>query len=1739
MSTGSDHPTAAGTSEAREELLRRRLAGESTTRRRPAIERADRSGPLPLSYGQQQMWFLNRLEPDSSEYLVPLVVRLRGQLDTAALGEAWHRLLGRHEILRTRYRMDGGEVTQVVDGTGTAELRLSVPSGSGSPAEREAAALAFVEEDLRRPFDLAEDQPVRARLIRLADDEHLLAIVFHHIAFDAWSIGIVGRELSEDYAAALAGAGSPRPPLDVQYADFAAWQREQLSAGALDRHLAYWRGQLAGLPHLDLPTDRPRPARRDGAGAVVALALPAELMTGVRDLAARHDATPFMVLLAAYQAVLARWSGRADVPVGTVVSGRVRPEVQDLIGYGINSLVLRGRWDGDPSFATLLGSVRDTVLEAFDHQGMPFARLVDELQPERDLSRTPLFQVAFTMHGDRATAFELPGVKTAPYEGTGGGAKFDLDLQLREAADGSLSGRLEYATALFDETTAERLADHVIRLLGAAVANPDTHLSDLDLAAPQELAVLAAAPSVAETTPVTTTAVEIFQWQARTAPNAPAVTYAGQSLTYRELNERANRIAHHLVAAGARPGALVAVSLERGADLVAALLGVLKAGAGYLPLDPAQPADRLSFILADADVSMVVTEQRHAGKLGGVHDGETLVLDADTASWLDRPCGDPVPPAAPDDLAYVIYTSGSTGRPKGVGVTHANALRLFTVTAEQFHFSAGDVWTLFHSYAFDFSVWELWGALLHGGRLVVVQQDVTRSPEDFLDLLVAERVTILNQTPSSFRSLVALAADPRLDALSLRAVVFGGERLEPAELRPWTERLGLDAPQLINMYGITETTVHVTYHRLTAADLDPHAGSPVGSPLGDLRVHLRDEASNLVPTGVAGEICVGGLGVARGYLGRPALTAERFVPDPYGPAGSRLYRSGDLARRRADDSLEFLGRGDDQVKIRGFRIELGEIAAALMALPEVHDAVVVVLGTGTDQRLVAYVVPATDDELDRAALRAALSRTLSEYMVPAAFVPVATIPLTGNGKLDKDALPEPDADTVLGGREQVSPRTVTEERLAQVWTLVLGLDQVGVTEPFFELGGDSIRAVALVGELRAAGFDIAVRDVFEYRTIEDLAELLTGRPALDQLDPVVAPFELIGEADRTKLPADAVDAYPMAQTQVGMVVEMLNDTALHVYHNVTSFRVRDDEPFDVDALRRAAHLIVQRHEILRTSLDLTGYSVPMQVVHASAEMPVAVRDLRGLDAEELDRSLREFTAEERGKLFDLAVPPLFRICAHKYDGAWWLTATECHPILEGWSCHSLIMEIIQVYRGLRTGSELSQPPVPAVRYADFIAAERRSIASEEECGYWQSIVDGYARFTLPAAWAGDASQPREKYRVAVPWHDLEDSLRKLAVTARASLKSVLLSAHLKVMSMLTEEESFVTGLVCNGRPEASGADQVYGMYLNTVPFAFDRGARTWEELVRRVFAREVELWPHRRFPMSEIQRAADVERLLTVRFSYHDFHQVDRELVDYLASIDDSPTEFPFAVSARVGHITLTTDTHALSREWAESLVGLYRRVLESMAAGAGGDALASYLSVEEREQVLEWWNESAVEVEPLTVLQLFEAQVAGRPDAIALRFDSGIMSYAELDARATQLAHALRGCGVRAESRVAVLLDRGPELMTALLAVWKAGAAYVPVDPSYPAERIAAMVGIAGVRVAVTQSAYADRFDVRTVVVDDPDDQAVIDARPVSPVSRVDVVSSLAYVIFTSGSTGRPKGVEVSHAGLVNHVVW
>ncbi|MER7583674.1 amino acid adenylation domain-containing protein [Kitasatospora sp. NPDC097691] len=1737
--------TAVSTEQLRAELLRRRAAGRAGGSR-TAIPRADRSAALPLTFGQQQLWFLHRLDPTSPEYLVPLLRRLRGPLDRAALDRSWQELLDRHEILRTRYGLADGRPVQLIDPA--APLDLPLTDLTGLPAgEREARATELAEAAVAEPFDLAAQWPVRGSLIRLAEDDHLLVVVFHHIACDAWSTRVFEEELGALYGAFTAGQASPLAPLPVQYADFAAWQRDRVAGDELDRLLGYWRERLAGLEPLELPADRPRPAVRDWRGAAVPVEVPAALAQRLDAYSKERGVTLFTTLLAAFDVALARHTGREDIAVGTVVSERNRPELGRMIGYGVNTLVLREQWTGEPSFAELLDSVRTTVLDAFDHQEVPFARLVDELSPERDTSRTPLFQAALTLHESVEGLLNLSGIDTEVVELPWRTAKFDLAMQIETTVGGGLRGQVEFATALFDRVSVEGFAGRFVRLLEGLVADPSVRVSSVGLLSAGELAVVA--PGAALRGGVSGRLLhEVFEERVAESPSSVAVVAGGVELSYGEVNVRANRLAHYLRELGVGAESPVGVCLGRGVDLVPSLLGVLKSGAAYVPLDPAHPVERRGFVLGDTGASVVVTSSEFVDELSGVFSGRLVVVDEGLpvrAGWD----ADPVAVGSPEGLAYVIYTSGSTGRPKGVCVSHASVWRLSVVTRGQYGFGASDVWPLFHSYAFDVSVWEMWGALLNGGRLVVVPFEVARSPEDFLDLLVEHRVTVLNQTPSAFRALVTAAGegDERIGRLAVRVVVFAGERLEFGELRPWVERLGLECPALVNMYGITETTVHSTYYRVTEGDLSG-AGNPVGVPLGDLRIYVLDRFGEIAPPGVVGEMYVGGPGVARGYLGRPGLTAERFVPDRFGPAGGRLYRSGDLARRMADGSLEFVGRIDDQVKIRGYRIELGEIAAVLTADPAVRDAVVLAReDVPGDRRLVAYLVPA-DAELDAAALRARVAEQLPPYMVPAAFVELDAFPLTANGKLDKRALPAPEGHSLALGGEFVAPSGPVEELVAAVWADVLGAERVGAHDNFFDLGGDSIRGVVLVGALRAAGLDVSVRDVFEHRTVAALARSAGGRAAAGE-QTYVRPFELLSAADRERVPDGVTDAYPMSQVQLGMLVEMLADDELNKYHNITLFKIRDDGPFDGEALREAVRVVTARHEMLRTAFAVSGYSVPMQLVHAEAEMPVLIHDLSALDAHAQQRELAAHTARERAALFDLTRPPLLRVSAHPVDErTWWFGLTECHSILEGWSFHTLLMEFLAVYRQVRDGSEPEPFDPPAVRYADFIAAELQALESAEDRAYWQGTVRDHQPVGLPATWADGADEPRESYRIKVPYLDLDARLRALAAEEGVSLKSVLHAAHLKVMSQLTDAPAFFTGLVCNGRPEAEGAERVYGMYLNSLPFGFERGARTWRELVGRVFAREVELWPHRRFPMPVIQREfGEGPRLLDIRFSYLDFHQVDTGLVDAGASVDDSLTEFALATLVLGGNLVLMSHTHAMSRAHAERLAGMYRSVLEAMAADFDGDALDACLPAGERETVLRGFNASApADGAPGSVLELFEAQADRTPDAVALTFGEaaeGATTYAELEAAANRLARHLRGLGVGPESVVGVLLDRGPDLLTALLAVWKAGGAYLPLDPGHPSERIGAMLATAGVRAVLTQEAYRDAVsgaaERPVVVLDAEPDRAAPAALPAERIGEPADPAGLAYVIFTSGSTGTPKGVQVHHHGLANHVRW
>jgi amino acid adenylation domain-containing protein len=1054
----------------------------------PPLRAMPRDGDLPLSFAQERLWFLDRLQPGSPAYNMPAAVRLRGDLDAVAFRRSLEEIVRRHESLRTRFAVRGGRPAQVI--VDDSRPGLPVVDLRGLPAGlRESVIQRLAVEERRRPFNLSTGPLIRALLLRAEVDEHVVLLTLHHIVADGWSVHVLIREIGALYPALLAREASPLPELPVQYADFALWQRDWLRGEVLESQLAYWQRALAGHSILQLPTDHPRPAVQRFEGAAAPLVLSAEVSRAFLALGRQQGATAYMALLAGFQALLHRYAGQDDVIVGATVAGRDRRELEPLIGFFVNSLPMRTDLSGGPSARELLARVREVALGALGHQDLPFEKLVEELHPERDLSRSPLFQVVFQLHEGGAAPLELPGLVLSPVRAAGQTAKFDIVLNLEESASGALMGTWSYNTDLFDHATLARMSGHFESLLAGAAADPGSSITGLPLLTEAERRQLGLEGNVTSESLEGPCLHEIFAARAVGSPAAIAVSCEGTSMRYGELDRRANRLAWHLIGLGVSPGDLVGLCLERSLDMVVAVLGVLKAGAAYVPLDPAYPRERLAFMLEDSRMPVLLAQESLAEALPEPSPATRVV-------FLDRIVGEspeaPAVPVSADHPAYVIYTSGSTGRPKGVVVRHGNVARLLAATDHWFGFGPEDVWTLFHSYAFDFSVWEIWGALLYGGRLVVVPYWVSRSPEAFYELLAAERVTVLNQTPSAFRQLIwaeRAALGAAMPDLTLRYVIFGGEALEPASLAPWLERHGDEKPRLINMYGITETTVHVTYRPIGWEEVKG-SGSIVGWPIPDLGLYVLDTSLQPQPVGVPGEIHVGGAGLALGYLGRPELTAERFVPNPYGEPGSRLYRSGDLARFLANRDLEYLGRIDHQVKIRGFRIELGEIESALAAQPSVREAVVLAREDGAEKRLVAYVVP--DEEAPTLPeLREALAANLPDYMLPSALVALDRLPLTANGKVDRRALPAPDSTRADLGGSYAAPATDLERFLSRLWQEVLSLPRVGVLDNFFELGGSSITGAVLVSRLQETLREIVhVVVIFDAPTIAEMSAYL-------------------------------------------------------------------------------------------------------------------------------------------------------------------------------------------------------------------------------------------------------------------------------------------------------------------------------------------------------------------------------------------------------------------------------------------------------------------------------------------------------------------------------------------------------------------------------------------------------------------------------------------------------------------------
>ncbi|WP_326812222.1 amino acid adenylation domain-containing protein [Streptomyces scopuliridis] len=1727
-------------------LLRARMAGHAVVT--DAIAPVDRTAELPASFAQRRLWFLEEFRPGGVEYNSGLALRMTGALDRQALTWAVEQIVERHEGLRTTFDAVDGRAIQVVHPSMTVQVEHLDLSAYADPAARDAAADRVLRERLLTPFDLRVGPLFRVLLVRLGDDDHALLLSMHHIISDGRSLDILTGELGACYAAALNGRDAAElPALPVQYADFAAWQHDRLTETELQGGLEYWRQRLDGLQPLELPTDRPRPTVRSGAGAVHAFDIPQELAARLARLGREHGASLFVTLTAVTQLLLARYSGQDDIALGTATSGRDRAELENLVGFFVNTLVLRSHVDPSATVGDFLASAKGTVLEAFDHQEVPFDRVVEALAPERDPSRMPLVQAMVVLQSSTSAAPVFAGLRTEPMSVSRDALPFDFMLEFEER-EGELQGAIEYGTDLFDAGTVGRMAGHWLGLAGALVAGGSGRvLGEVSMSGVVEREwVVGAGRGVVRGLPGGSV-VEGFAARVAESPGALAVVCGDVSLTYGELDARAGRLARVLVGRGVGVESRVGLLLERSVDVVVAMLAVVRAGGVYVPLHGSYPEERVREVLGRSGAVVVVTD-REVDEVGGL---PVVRVNAEPASDVRLPSA-----LRAGSLAYVMFTSGSTGVPKGVAVTHGDVVAL---AADSRWSSGAHGRVLFHSpHSFDAATFEVWVPLLNGGTVDVAEADLSAS---VVRAAVARGVSGLFLTKALFDVLAE--EDPGCFA-GLGEVWTGGEAASGVAMARVLE--ACPEIELVHVYGPTESTTFAVCGPVSGLDAEG-AAVPLGGPMDNTSAYVLDDALQPTGIGVPGELYLGGAGLARGYDGRPGLTAERFVADPFG-SGGRLYRTGDVVRWQSDGRLDFLGRNDRQVKVRGFRIELGEIESVLSRCPGVGQANVPAREDRPGaKRLVAYLVPSGD--LDIADVREYAAGLLPEYMVPSAFVVLDALPLTANGKVDRRALPAPDLEIA---EEYVGPRTETERAVAAVWTDVLGIERIGVHDNFFSRGGDSISSLQVVSRIRdACGVALSPRALFDRPTVAGLASVVDE-------DALLSATALGGTV--VPVPRDGELPLSFAQERLWFLDEFAKSS---VEYNVVD-ALRLTGVLDIDALRSAVSALVARHEALRTTFDsVEGRGVQRVRDAADAMADVAFRTAEVSDSAELDDALRA----EAARPFDLRTGPLLRVLLLRMrtPGApsrpvpqpapqpqpeagdadpserttHVLVLSMHHIVTDGWSMGVITRELSALYAAAIRGVDPALPELP-VQYPDFAAWQRADAEGPltGQLPYWREQLAGIETLDLPV----DRPRPAVRTPVGALYSfDVPDGLaRRLREAGQGqgqgqrqpqgtSLFMTLTAVTQLLLSRWTGQQDIALGTAVAGRERAE-LENLVGFFVNTLVLRtrVDE-SRSFTDLLAEARETVLQAFAHQDVPFSALVDTLAPDRdtsrtpLVQAMVSLQNTPDEPLDLLGVQVAPVPVPREtaqfdltFGFqdhdgSMAAGIEYSTDLFDPASIER-LARHWLNLAEAVLAAPAAPLYGiDTLAAT----EREALTRGHNRTAVEVPALSAPALFGKWVATTPGAPAvLRADGSALTYRELDARVARLAGRLRDAGIGPESRVALVLPRSVDQVVAVLAVLRAGAVFVPVDPSYPADRIAYILTDSGAELLITRKARATQLPLpaglSVLVIDVPEPPV-----PAAEAGAGVPLSAGAYVIYTSGSTGRPKGVLVTHSGLAS----
>ncbi|WP_425272953.1 amino acid adenylation domain-containing protein, partial [Pseudomonas reidholzensis] len=1688
----------------------------------------DSAEPLLLSYAQQRLWILSQLGEVGSAYSLSSVLRFKGHLDIAALQGSFEAVIARHETLRTTFRLEGEQAVQVIH----PQISFELPVEAFEQTD-DASLRARVQAEAQRPFDLELGPLLRARLLRLAADEHVLVLTLHHIVTDGWSMPVMINELVQLYAAHTHGIDTQLPALPIQYADYAIWQRNWMEAGEQERQLAYWTAQLSDEhPVLELPIDRPHPAVPSHQGARQTIDLGEQLVSALKQLAQHQGVTPFMVLLASFQALLHRYSGQADIRVGVPIANRNRVETEGLIGFFVNTQVLRAELDPLMTFSALLQQVKPRALGAQAHQDLPFEQLVEALQVERNLSHSPLFQVMYNHQtqakGERGS---LPGLEMEELAWDSQTAKFDLTLDTFENEQG-IGAALTYATDLFDASTIERMARHWLNLLEGIVRQPEQRVADLPLLSQDEQHLIVRDWNRTQANfPGERSIHQLIEAQVEASPDAPALVFGEQTLSYGELNRRANQLAHKLGELGVGPDVLVGIAMERSLEMVIGLLGILKAGGAYVPLDPEYPQDRLSYMFEDSGIALLLTQSHLRDALpipAGLH-----TLDLDTGNLTGYSDSNPGVDVAPLNLAYVIYTSGSTGRPKGAGNSHQALVNRLWWMQKAYSLDGTDSVLQKTPFSFDVSVWEFFWPLLTGARLVIAQPGAHRDPQLLVDTINQYGISTLHFVPSMLQAF--MTHDAVETCRSLKRVVCSGEAL-PAELaRQTLERL--PAAGLYNLYGPTEAAIDVTHWTCRA---DERISVPIGQPIDNLKTHILEGGLQPVIRGSAGELYLGGVGLARGYHQRPSLTAERFVPDPFSENGGRLYRTGDLARYSAEGVIDYAGRIDHQVKIRGLRIELGEIEARLLELPSVQEAVVLAVDVPSGKQLVGYVVPADATVVDHANaqtqlrdnLREALKAGLPEYMVPAHLLLLGKLPVTPNGKLDRKALPQPDGNELL--TEYIAPQTELEQQISVIWADVLKLEKVGLTDNFFMLGGHSLLAVQVISRIRRTlSIDLQLLSLFEARTLAEFAKC--AELATRALETLIE-----------RISRDQPLALSYAQQRQWFLWQWEPTSAIY---NIPAALLLKGK-LNIAALKQSFEALIARHETLRSTFRMEGEQA-VQVVHQQLPFELVLEASEQVE----EGSLRARVQAEGQLPFDLENGPmlrvrLLRLAADEHV----LILTVHHIVSDGWSMPVMVNELVRFYEGYSQGLEVGLPPLP-IQYADYAIWQRRWMEAgeqERQLAYWTAqLGDEQPVLELPIDRPRPAVASHRGTRQTISLGEqLVSALKQLAQQQGMTPFMVLLASFQALLHRYSGQADIRVGVPIANRNRVE-TEGLIGFFVNTQVLRAEFDPQmTFSGLLQQVKQRVLGSQAHQDLPFEQLVEALQVERnpshspLFQVMYNHQTQAIGERRTLPGLEIEElawDSQTakfdltldtfEHEQGISAALTYATDLFDASTIERmvrHWLNLLEGIVRQPEQRVAD-------LPLLSQDEQNSILQDWNRTRTSFpDARSIHQLIEAQVAGAPDATALVFGEQALSYGELNRRANQLAHKLAELGVGPDVLVGIAMERSLEMVVGLLGILKAGGAYVPLDPEYPQDRLAYMFEDSGIKLLLTQAHLRDALPIPAGIhCLELDEQSLAGYSEANPAIEISP-QNLAYVIYTSGSTGKPKGTLLPHHNVV-----